>query len=77
MTATFYKAAIRTSARRATRLALAMDARGFGSRDCRTLARPRAITAADWSFLAAAVLLATLATAASLALGTYRPLIAF
>ncbi len=63
--------------RRATRLALAMDARGFGSRDRRTLARPRAITRADWSFLAAAILLAALATATSLALGTYRPLIAF
>ena len=33
--------------RRATSLALAMDARGFGSRPCRTLARPRAFDARD------------------------------
>ena len=63
--------------RRATRLAIAMDARGFGSRDCRTLARPRPFTLGDWSFLAIAVAWAELATAASIALGTYRPLIGF
>ncbi len=63
--------------RRATRLALAMDARGFGSRECRTLARPRAFRMEDWALLGFAVGLAELATAASIALGTYRPLIAF
>src|SRR5438067_749335 len=33
--------------RRGTRLALAMDARGFGEQPCRTVARPRAVTRAD------------------------------
>jgi energy-coupling factor transport system permease protein len=63
--------------RRATRLALAMDARGFGSRDCRTLARPRALTLRDGALVAGALVLATAATSLSLALGTWRPLIAF
>jgi energy-coupling factor transport system permease protein len=63
--------------RRATRLALAMDARGFGSRDCRTLARPRALTLRDGALVAGALLLATAATSISVALGTWRPLIAF
>ena len=40
--------------RRATRLATAMDARGFGSASCRTVARPQRMRAADWGLLAAA-----------------------
>lgn len=60
--------------RRATSLALAMDARGFGQRDCRTSARPRSIGGADWGVLAAATLLSATATAISIALGTWRPL---
>ena len=63
--------------RRATRLALAMDARGFGSRECRTLARPRALTLPDGGLVAGALLLAAGATSLSVALGTWRPLIAF
>jgi energy-coupling factor transport system permease protein len=63
--------------RRATRLALAMDARGFGSRDCRTLARPRTLTTRDGALVAGALLLAVAATSLSVALGTWRPLIAF
>jgi energy-coupling factor transport system permease protein len=63
--------------RRATRLALAMDARGFGSRDCRTLARPRALTRSDGALVAGALMLALGATSLSVALGTWRPLIAF
>jgi energy-coupling factor transport system permease protein len=63
--------------RRATRLALAMDARGFGSRDCRTLARPRPLTRQDGALFAGAVALAMTATAVSVALGTWRPLITF
>jgi energy-coupling factor transport system permease protein len=63
--------------RRATRLALAMDARGFGSRDCRTLARPRALTRSDGALVAGALVLALGATSLSVALGTWRPLIAF
>ena len=63
--------------RRATRLALAMDARGFGSQECRTLARPRALTRPDAALVAGALVLATLATSLSIALGTWRPLLAF
>lgn len=44
--------------RRATRLATAMDARGFGSAPCRTIARPQRMRPADWWLLVAAVLLA-------------------
>lgn len=62
--------------RRATRLALAMDARGFGRRPCRTLARPRHIGRADWAVLVVAVAVAALATAISLLIGTWRPLLA-
>jgi energy-coupling factor transport system permease protein len=63
--------------RRATRLALAMDARGFGARACRTLARPRAFARGDAALVAAAVLLVAIATATSVALGTWRPLVSF
>jgi energy-coupling factor transport system permease protein len=63
--------------RRATRLALAMDARGFGSRDCRTLARPRPLTGSDGALVAGALVLAVGATSLSIALGTWRPLLAF
>ncbi|HEV8228891.1 MAG TPA: energy-coupling factor transporter transmembrane protein EcfT, partial [Candidatus Limnocylindria bacterium] len=66
-----------TAIRRATRLAIAMDARGFGSRACRTLARPRAITLADRLLVAASVALAAGATAVSVALGSWRPLLTF
>ena len=63
--------------RRATRLALAMDARGFGSRACRTLARPHAFGIGDLAFLVVTVALVSAATAASIALGTWRPLLTF
>jgi energy-coupling factor transport system permease protein len=63
--------------RRATRLALAMDARGFASRSCRTLARPRAFARGDVAFVLVAVLVVTVATATSIALGSWRPLISF
>lgn len=43
--------------RRATRLALAMEARGFGSAACRTIARPQRMRLADWGLLLAAVTL--------------------
>jgi energy-coupling factor transport system permease protein len=63
--------------RRATRLALAMDARGFGAQTCRTLARPRALALPDGALVAGALVLALGATSLSIALGTWRPLIAF
>lgn len=61
--------------RRATRLALALDARGFGRRPCRTVARPRALGAADLALVLAALAVAAGATALSVALGTWRPLV--
>lgn len=63
--------------RRATRLALAMDARGFGSRDCRTIARPRPFASGDVALVAGAIAVVVAATTASIALGTWRPLLAF
>jgi energy-coupling factor transport system permease protein len=63
--------------RRSTRLARAMDARGFGSRDCRTLARPRALARQDGALVAGALVLAVGATSISVALGTWRPLLTF
>src|SRR5207237_8128577 len=58
--------------RRGTRLALAMDGRGFADVGCRTLARPRAIVARDWALIGASFAVAALATAASVALGSWR-----
>lgn len=52
--------------RRATRLALAMEARGFGTADCRTIARPQRMRVADWGLLLAAVALG----AAALGIGS-------
>ncbi|HEX4744973.1 MAG TPA: energy-coupling factor transporter transmembrane component T [Candidatus Limnocylindria bacterium] len=44
--------------RRATSLALAMDARGFGSRPCRTVARPRPFRPRDLVLISGALLIA-------------------
>lgn len=63
--------------RRATRLALAMDARGFGARACRTLARPRAFAARDVVLVASALAVVVIATAVSVSLGAYRPIVSF
>lgn len=57
--------------RRSTRLAMAMDARGFDSGVPRTLARPPRLRRADWLLLGAAVALAIGAVATSVALGTW------
>ncbi len=61
--------------RRGSRMALAMEARGFGARACRSVARPQRMRAEDWGWIAGAVLLAAGAVAISLALGTWRPLL--
>jgi energy-coupling factor transport system permease protein len=60
--------------RRATRLAVAMDGRGFADpgSPCRTLARPRAIAAGDWALITASFAVGALATAASIAAGSWR-----
>lgn len=61
--------------RRGSRLALAMEARGFGAAPCRTVARPRRLRPSDWWWIVGAVGLGGGAIAVSLALGTWRPLI--
>ena len=58
--------------RRATRLAVAMDGRGFADPGCHTLARPRRILARDWSLVVASVAVAAMASAASIAAGSWR-----
>ena len=58
--------------RRATRLATAMDARGFDSGLPRTRARPRPLRSGDWAWLVAAATLAGGATALSVAVGSWR-----
>ena len=58
--------------RRASRMALAMDARGFASGIPRTLARPPHMRRPDWLLLAAALLLGAGAVAISVALGHVR-----
>ncbi|HEY7527242.1 MAG TPA: energy-coupling factor transporter transmembrane component T [Candidatus Limnocylindria bacterium] len=62
--------------RRATRLAAAMEARGFGARRCRTAARPERVRRADWLLLAGAAALGLAAVGISLAAGTWRFLFA-
>lgn len=61
--------------RRATRMAVAMEARGFGARACRTSARESRMRGADWAWIAGATLLAGGAIAVSVVLGTWRPLL--
>jgi energy-coupling factor transport system permease protein len=56
------------SVRRATRLALAMDARGFASLGCRTVARRQAIRPRDWWLVAASAALALGAVGIGMAL---------
>ena len=61
--------------RRATRMATAMEARGFGSRPCRSVARIQRMRPGDWAWIGAACVLAAAAIAISMALGTWRPLV--
>lgn len=61
--------------RRATNLAVAMDARGFDSAGPRTAARLSRFTAADGAFLAASVVVTAIAAATGLWLGTWSPAI--
>lgn len=60
--------------RRGSRMALAMEARGFGASPCRTIARVQRMRASDWGWILGAILLVVVAIAISLALGTWRPL---
>ena len=59
--------------RRGSRMALAMEARGFGATRCRTVARPQRMRLADGGWIAGSMLLAGAAIGASIALGTWRP----
>jgi energy-coupling factor transport system permease protein len=61
--------------RRGTRLAAAMDARGFDSAGPRTAARVQRLAAADVGLVAAVAALSAAAAGVSLALGTWRPLL--
>ncbi|MCW2723119.1 MAG: cobalt transporter [Frankiales bacterium] len=60
--------------RRGTRLATAMDARGFDSGVPRTYARTQVLTAADLGLVAMAVAASTLAVRVSVGIGAWRPL---
>jgi energy-coupling factor transport system permease protein len=72
MTRTLLVAAIR----RATRLATAMDGRGFANSGCRTLARPRPMESRDWSLIAASFAVALIASLVSIAAGSWHFLLA-
>jgi energy-coupling factor transport system permease protein len=61
--------------RRGTRLAVAMDARGFDSGLPRTSARRQAFRAADGALVAGAAALAAAILAASIATGAFRPIL--
>jgi len=61
--------------RRGSRMAMAMEARGFGTLACRSVARPQRMRASDWGWIAGAVVLGAAAIAISLVLGTWRPLL--
>jgi energy-coupling factor transport system permease protein len=58
--------------RRATRLAAAMEARGFGALPCRSVARPQRMAARDWWLIGAAAALGLAAIGLSLALGAWE-----
>lgn len=60
--------------RRGSRMALAMEARGFGAMPCRSVARVQRMRPADWGWLLGAAVLAASAIGLSVALGTWRPL---
>ncbi|MER7418703.1 energy-coupling factor transporter transmembrane component T [Micromonospora peucetia] len=61
--------------RRGTRLAVAMDARGFDAGTSRTVARRQRFGAADGLLIVGAAALAGAALTVSVLLGTFRPLI--
>ncbi len=60
--------------RRATRLALAMDARGFDSQVPRSIARRQHFGSADWLLVVGGAVIGFGAVAVSVLLGTFRPL---
>jgi energy-coupling factor transport system permease protein len=58
--------------RRGIRLAAAMDARGFGTRPCRTVARLQRMGSRDWRLLGTAAAVALIAPGTSIWLGSWR-----
>jgi energy-coupling factor transport system permease protein len=60
--------------RRGSRMAIAMEARGFGALPCRSVARVQRMGAGDWAWIAGAAALSALAIGVSVTLGTWRPL---
>lgn len=58
--------------RRGTRLATAMEARGFGTCHCRTAAREQRVGGGDWLLMAAGAALGVGAVGISLASGSWR-----
>jgi len=60
--------------RRGTRLALAMDARGFDSTGPRTVARPQQVRRSDLALVAGALVLLAGSVAVSAALGAFQPI---
>lgn len=60
--------------RRGSRMATAMEARGFGARDCRTAARIHRVTVADVGWIVGALVTGSGALATSVFLGAWRPL---
>jgi energy-coupling factor transport system permease protein len=58
--------------RRGTRLAIAMESRGFGSQPCRSIARPQRMARGDWGLVVAATTLGLGAIGVSAALGSWR-----
>lgn len=61
--------------RRGSRLADAMDARGFDSGRPRSSARPQRFGPADWLLIAGSAALVTLALGTSIALNVFRPIL--
>jgi energy-coupling factor transport system permease protein len=61
--------------RRATRLAAAMESRGFDAGGPRTVARRQVVRGADWALVAASMLVVGGANALAVVLGTWHPLL--
>jgi energy-coupling factor transport system permease protein len=59
--------------RRGTRLALAMDARGFDATGARSVARPQAVRRSDVALVVGAFVLLAVAALISIAFGTFLP----
>jgi energy-coupling factor transport system permease protein len=64
-----------SAVRRGTRLAIAMEARGFGARPCRSVARPQQMRGRDWILIGLAAGLAAVAVVSSVSLGSWRVLL--